>query len=49
MSWRTRFGACERALLQKKALLECLPNDEALKRECQQLEAAYKALLEEAG
>lgn len=48
VQWRTRFGACERALLHAKALLERLPNDEALKRECEQLEAMYKALLEEA-
>jgi len=47
VSWRTRFGACERLLLQKKALLERLPNNESLKKEVADLEKCYADLLAE--
>jgi len=47
ISWRTRFGACERILLQKKALLEQLPNDAGLRQEVADLEKCYADLLRE--
>jgi hypothetical protein len=49
VQWRSRLTAVERKLREVRALLRELPQDAELRRECETLEATYKALLEEAG
>lgn len=49
IQWRTRIAAVERKLIEVKVYLRYSPQDPALRREAEMLEAMYKELLEEAG
>lgn len=48
VQWRTRFGACERKLIELKNYLRYCPNDVDACREAEAVEQMYKELLNEA-
>ena len=47
VQWRGRLGRIERALVRAKAHLRYTPQDEKLRAEVAELEAMYRAVLDE--